>query len=251
MVRVVKVGGRLVEEAGSRAALVGRLEELSGPWILVHGGGGEISRLQERLGLPVTVRNGLRVTTEEGVRVASMVLSGWVNKRLVSDLLGGRIGAVGLSGEDGGLLRAELRDGGRLGAVGRVVSVDPAPVRALLAAGFVPVVSPLARGPGGRPLNVNADEAAAALAVALDASELDLVSDVPGVMRGGVPLDELGVDEAEALRRSGEVGGGMAVKVASALQVARAGVRVRIGDPGILGSAAGGTRIGAPAGVPG
>lgn len=248
MLRVVKVGGRVVESPEAREALARRLEALDGPWILVHGGGSEISRWQDRLGLPVVVRDGLRVTTEEGIRVASMVLSGWVNKRLVAALLDRGVPAVGLSGEDGGLLRAELRDGGRLGAVGRVVSVDPAPLRALLGAGLVPVVSPLARGPGGAPLNVNADEAAAALAVAVGASELDLVSDVPGVLRGGEPVERLEAGEAAALRESGAVTGGMAVKVASALEGARGGVTVRIGDAEILSSAEGGTRIPAATG---
>lgn len=251
MVRVVKVGGRLVEDAEGRTALVDRLEGMEGPWVLVHGGGAEISRFQERLGLPVIRRDGLRVTTDEGLRVASMVLSGWVNKRIVSTLLDRGVAAIGLSGEDGALLAAERRDGGRYGEVGRVVSVDAGPLRALLAAGYAPVVSPLARGPRGRPLNVNADEAASALAVALGASELALVSDVPGVMRDGAPLAELGPEDAEALRGSGEVSGGMALKVASALDGVRGGVRVRIGDLGILGSPGRGTRIAAPAGAGG
>jgi len=248
VLRVVKVGGRVVESPEARDALARRLEKLERPWILVHGGGSEITRWQERLGLPVVRRGGLRVTTEEGIQVACMVLSGWVNKRLVAALLDRGVAAVGLSGEDGGLLRAELRDQGRLGAVGEVVSVDPAALGALLGAGFAPVVSPLARGPGGRPLNVNADEAAAALAVAVGASELDLVSDVPGVLRGGVPVKRLDAGEVAALQESGAVTGGMAVKVASALEGARGGVTVRIGDAEILSSPHGGTRIPAAAG---
>lgn len=216
-----------------------------GRWVVVHGGGGAISAWQERLGLPVERRDGLRVTTSEGLEVTSMVLSGWVNKRLVACLLDHGVRAVGISGEDGGLLRAELRAGGSYGAVGRVTSVDSAPIRALLDRGFVPVVSPLTRGPEGAPLNVNADEAAEALASALGADELYFLSDVPGVLSDAGALKRLSECEARKLRARGTLRGGMAVKVASALRSARGkGMNVRIGNLDLLDSRDAGTRVG-------
>lgn len=284
MLTVVKVGGRLTGDdarlgglARSLAALApdgqgaGPAEAGSGApaattvrpgsrsasgmdgVVVVHGGGSEITGWQERLGVPVVWREGLRVTTPEGMRVAAMVLSGWVNKRLVSALISAGRPAAGLSGEDG-LLHAVPRDGGRLGEVGEVVAVGQAPLRALLGAGILPVVSPVSRGPEGRPLNVNADEAALALAVGLGARRLLLISDVPGVVVNGRVLPALDAVGAAGLLERGAVDGGMAVKVRQALEAARAGVEVWIGDASLLSSGAGagggsGTTVRAQGGV--
>jgi acetylglutamate kinase len=132
--------------------------------------------------------------------------------------------------------------------VGEIVEVEPRPVRALLDAGMLPVVSPVSRGPAGAPLNVNADEAAIALAVGLGADRLLLVSDVPGVLVGGAPLERITADGAADLLRREIVQGGMAVKVKQALVAARAGVEVRIGDHALLTDDAAGTRV-VPAGA--
>lgn len=242
MLTVVKVGGRLTGEAAALDELVRRVAALPGQVVVVHGGGSEITEWQERLDLPVLWSDGLRVTTVEGVRVTAMVLSGWVNKRLVSAFLSAGTHAVGLSGEDD-LIRAVRKQGGRLGEVGEVVGVNETPLRALLAAGILPVVSPVSRGPAGVPLNVNADEAALALAGALGADRLLLVSDVPGVVRDGNPLPVLVPGTAEALLAEGVVQGGMAVKLRQALEAARSGVEVRIGDESLLRHPGAGTRV--------
>lgn len=242
MLTVVKVGGRLAENGGFET-VAERVGGLAGSVVVVHGGGSEITRWQERLGLPVIWEDGLRVTTPEGVQVTGMVLSGWVNKRLVSAFLTAGRTAVGLSGEDD-LIRAVRKDGGKMGEVGEVVAVNPAPIKALLDAGILPVVSPVSRGPAGVPLNVNADEAALHLAIGLGADRLLLVSDVPGVVLDGEPLPELTPDGAADLLQRDVVTGGMAVKVKQALQAARAGVEVRIGGEGILArSGSHGTRV--------
>ena len=241
MLTVVKVGGRLAEDGGFEKvarSVVG----LPGQVVVVHGGGSEITKWQERLGLPVVWRDGLRVTTPEGAQVAAMVLSGWVNKRLVAAFLAMDRPAVGLSGEDG-LIRAVPKDGGRLGEVGEVVEVDDAPLVALLSAGILPVVSPVSRGPAGTPLNVNADEAALHLAVGLRADRLFLVSDVPGVVVDGRPLAAVESGTAAELLERDVVTGGMAVKVRQALQAATAGVEVRIGGEEILTRPDAGTRV--------
>ena len=243
MLTVVKVGGAAVRDAGAAAALARGVAALEGGVVVVHGGGPEITAWQDRLGMPVAWVDGLRVTSPEAMQVTAMVLSGWVNKRIVAALVDAGLPAVGLSGEDAGLLRAERRDGGRLGEVGEVRAVEPAPARALLAAGLVPVVSPVSRGPAGVPLNVNADEAAVALASALRADRLLLVSDVPGVVVDGAPVASLSAGEAADLVARRVVGGGMAVKVLQALAAADAGVEVRIGDEGLLAAACAGTRV--------
>jgi len=240
---VVKLGGRAAENPEGLAALARQMLSLQGELVVAHGGGAEITRWQERLALPVEWREGLRVTTPEGMQVTAMVLSGWMNKRITSSLAEVGRSAVGISGEDGNLFSAERKDGGRLGEVGTISSVNPLVVRALLDAGLVPVVSPVSRGPRGEPLNVNADEAAIALALALDAHRLLLLSDVPGVLSEGVVLGEMDPDQVRALVASGVAGGGMRVKVEMAVRAARSGMDVRIGDHTLFDHQGTGTRV--------
>ncbi len=242
MLTVVKVGGRIVTDGDALKALADAIATLPGEVIVVHGGGPEISEWQERYGIPVAWRDGLRVTSVEGVQVASMVLTGWTNKRVVSALNQAGVQAVGLSGEDGGLLAAFRKQGGALGEVGTVAAVQPAVLDALRAAGFVPVLSPISTGPGSVPLNVNADEVAGAVATALQADRMFLVSDAPGVVSSGQVLDVLDPAGAAELVDQGVVQNGMIVKLDSAVEAARAGVSVTIGGPGIL-KGGGGTRV--------
>lgn len=248
MLTVVKIGGSLLKDDAALPEVARSVATLSGRAVVVHGGGPEITQWQERLGLQVEWRDGLRVTTPASVQVATMVLSGWVNKRIVAAMVGAGLLAVGVSGEDGALLEAERKEGGRLGEVGDIRRVNEAVLRALLAAGATPVVSPISRGPAGAPLNVNADEAAIAIAAALRSDRLLLVSDVPGVLVDGAVLPRVMAADAEGLIKSGAVSGGMTVKLRQALVAANAGVEVRIGSEGILGDAGQGTRI-LPAGA--
>ncbi len=243
MLTVVKVGGAVAGAPADLTTLCAAIAAMPGERVVVHGGGSEITAWQERLGLEVEWLDGLRVTTPEAMKVTAMVLSGWVNKRVVAGLIDAGQLAVGLSGEDGGLLRAQRREGGKLGEVGEVTGVDPRPLRALLGGGMLPVVSPVSRGPGGTPLNVNADEAAIALAVGLTADRLLLVSDVPGVLVNGAPVPRITAAAASDLLVREVVKGGMAVKVRQALAAAHGGVEVRIGDGGLLADDAAGTRI--------
>jgi acetylglutamate kinase len=240
---VVKVGGSLLKEGSSLPEVARALTKLPGRTVVVHGGGPEITYWQERLGLAVEWREGLRVTTPDSVQIASMVLTGWINKRIVSALIGAGQVALGVSGEDGGLLEAVRKEGGRLGEVGEVQAVNQMLLRALLAAGVTPVISPISRGPAGVPLNVNADEAAIAVAAALPASRLLLVSDVPGVLVDGQVVPRLSAADAEQLIRTGAATGGMVVKIRQALVAAHAGVEVRIGGGEILSDESAGTRI--------
>jgi acetylglutamate kinase len=174
-----------------------------------------------------------------------MVLSGTVNKRLVRMLLDAGVAAVGLSGEDGDLLRCAPFGDGALGRVGVPEVVNPAVLGALFAAGFVPVVSPLGLAGDGFGCNVNGDDAAAAIAAALGADELLLVVDVPGVLdaEGGI-IPSLDLDALDAILGNGTAHGGMIAKLQAARRALLGGVaRVRIGDFAAIPDASVGTRL--------
>jgi acetylglutamate kinase len=252
MTRVVKVGGRaqsdprlpiaLATAAQAAARSAGHAASLC----VVHGGGDEVSALQRRLGLEPTFSGGRRVTSAADLDVVRMVLSGMVNKRLVALLVALGIRAVGISGEDAMLFTAHVTDP-RMGRVGGAVRVAPDLVDALLAGGYVPVISPVARDgddTGGAGLNVNGDDAAGALAAALHADELVFVADVSGVLENDVTLPTLDADRAAALIASGVAAGGMAAKLEAAVTALRGGVAcVRIAGLDGIGDPTAGTRI--------
>jgi acetylglutamate kinase len=244
---LVKVGGaELVEGPGLDelvAALCGLVEQRQ--VIVVHGGGPEIAALQGRLGISPQFVEGLRVTDEESLRVAEMVLSGAVNKRLTARLVADGVRAIGISGVDGGLLCARrlVHPQGDLGHVGEITTVDTTCLLDLLAAGFTPVISPISLGPDGRSLNVNADHAAQAIASALRVAEAIFLTDVPGVLREGAVLPELDVAEARRMIDVGQITGGMIPKVRSALSMLESGAAV-VCITNLAGLAAGtGTRF--------
>ena len=252
MMRVVKVGGRAQGDArlGPALAAAARATGSSaGALCIVHGGGDEVSALQRRLGLEPVFHGGRRVTSDADLEIVRMVLSGTINKRLVAMLLSHGVRAAGISGEDGMLFRAHATDPKTMGRVGGAVTVDPAIVLQLIAGGFVPVVSPLARdaddtGTAGSGLNVNGDDAAAALAGALAADELVLVADVAGVLDGGNVIPSLDREQAESLIASGVAAGGMAAKLQAAAAALHAGVaRVRIAGLDGIGNPDAGTRV--------
>lgn len=244
---LLKVGGAELEEGPTLDALVNALVPLAKahPLVVVHGGGGEIAQLQKRLGLEPRFVEGLRVTDDASLQVAEMVLSGLVNKRLAARLVAQGVRAIGLSGVDGGLLRAEklTHPAGDLGRVGRIVAVETACLTDLLRAGFTPLVSPISLGEDGRPYNVNADHAALAIAGALHVGEMIFLTDVPGVLSGGEVLPELTADRARALIAEGVITGGMIPKVKAALEAVAQGIgSARITN--LAGLAAGtGTRV--------
>jgi len=225
---VLKVGGNELDDPAFLDGLAGAIGWLRAEHrvVLVHGGGKEIAAWQEKLGLTPRFIEGLRVTDDQSMAVAEMVLSARTNKMLVARLLRAGILAAGISGVDGGLLIVEkmTHPAGDLGWVGRIVGSDPLILRALLAAGFVPVVSPISLGHDGRSYNVNADQAAQAIAVALGASALLFVSNVPGVKANGQVVESLTVAQAEDWIKDGTISGGMIPKVRAALEAVNAGV---------------------------
>jgi acetylglutamate kinase len=243
-VRVVKLGGNELDRPDWLAACA-RALVTAGPVVVVHGGGRAVTALSRRLGLPVDKRAGVRVTTPEVAAVVEMVLGGPINRSVVGALRLAGLDAVGLSGVDGGLLTAEPLPGG-FGHVGRITAVRAELLHSLLLAGLTPVIAPMAPGGGGAdvPFNVNADDAAAAIAGALQAAELLFISDIAGVVVEGVPQPTLSVEALDTLIELGIAADGMAAKLRAAAAALEAGTRaVRIGDLRLLGDATAGTRV--------
>jgi acetylglutamate kinase len=243
---VVKVGGRAQADARLPGALAAAAAGATNALCVVHGGGDEVSALQRRLGLEPTFVGGRRVTSAADLEVVRMVLSGTINKRLVALLLARGVRAIGLSGEDARLFTARAMDAATMGRVGGAVTVDARVVEHLLAGGFTPVISPLARDAEDPTagLNVNGDDAAAALAVALEADELVLVADVPGVLDAGAVLPLLDPEHARALVAAGVAAGGMAAKLEAATAALQGGVaRVRIAGLDGIADPGAGTRM--------
>ncbi len=232
---VVKIGGSTLGAHDTTLKDVVALQRRGLRPVVVHGGGALISEWLKAHDLPTRFERGLRVTDERTLEVVVAVLAGLVNKRLVAALTaaGGR--AVGLSGADGGLLKARLLDE-KLGYVGEVSEVDATSLLDLLGDGYVPVVAPIALEWRGEALaeqllNINADTAAGAVAAALGARWLVFLTDVPGVSgEDGAALAELSPSRAAALTAAGVIEGGMIPKVEACLQAADAGCRSVIAD---------------------
>jgi acetylglutamate kinase len=223
---VMKVGGNELDDGAFMARFVAAVCAMSSPPVIVHGGGKEIAVWQQRLGLETRFVEGLRVTDDESLALAEMILSGRVNKRLAGQLALAGVEAVGLSGVDAGMIRVRRmkHPAGDLGWVGEVTAVRTEPLRRLLADGFVPVVSPISLGEDGHIYNVNADHAALALAEALPAAWLVFLTNVPGVLDGGRVIRRLTQGEIEPAIEQGIITGGMVPKVRSAAAAVRTGV---------------------------
>lgn len=191
-----------------------------GELCVIHGGGDEVSAMQRALGREAAFIGGRRVTSQGDLELLRMVLSGVVNKRLVSSLVAADVPAVGISGEDGALISAAFIDRPVLGYAGRPVSINKELLLSLLKSGYLPVISPVAfnseTGVGGA-LNVNGDDAAAAIAVGLAASELLLIVDVEGVLDPEARVvSALSLDQARDMVANGTAAAGMAAKLESA-----------------------------------
>jgi acetylglutamate kinase len=228
---VVKLGGRALEAPGALREFAATLAGLSRVTLLVHGGGAEVTSWCERLGVESRFEDGLRVTDAPTLEVVTAVLAGLANKRLVAALRALGVDAVGLAGLDGGCVLARPHaDAGKLGAVGEVASVDPSLLRTLLAQGRTPVLASIAADAAGALYNINADDLAAALAGALGASDLVLLSDTPGVRLAGAVVSSLGAAALESALAGPHVTGGMRPKLRAASAALGAGVeRVHIG----------------------
>lgn len=204
--------------------------------VIVHGGGREISRWVEKVGMKPEFINGLRVTDEDTMELAEMVLAR-VNKELVAMVQSLGVKAAGICGKDGGLLKVDRKysDGKDIGFVGDIKEVDIKIIEDLLDDDFLPIVFPVGMDDSFRTYNINADEAAGAIAKALKAEKLAFLSDVEGVRRNADDPDsvisELYVHEAEEMIKIGAIRGGMLPKISNCIDAIESGVsRVHIMD---------------------
>jgi len=226
---VVKYGGSVADGGGTFASDVALLHRVGLRVVVVHGGGPQISRLSGRLGIEPRFVQGRRVTDPATLDVVQMVLLGQVNPQLVGAISAAGATAVGVSGTDGTLLTVAPADAA-LGRVGDVAAVNPHVLSTLLDEGAVPVVAPLGRGPDGLPYNVNADAAAGALAAALHADKLLVLTNVAGLYDdfgaegGGTLLATTTPAHLRELLAAGALSDGMVPKIASVLTALDAGV---------------------------
>ena len=196
--------------------------------VLVHGGGPEINDLMNKLGKKAEFVDGLRVTDKETVDIVQMVLAGKVNKTLVNllEMKGGK--AMGISGMDGRLIEAEIKDE-RLGYVGRVTKVHISPVLDLLEKGYIPVISTIGCDKKGNAYNINGDTAAAYIAGALGAQRLIMMTDIDGILRdkddASTLISDLTLSEIEQLKSEGVISGGMIPKVDCCVEAIHKGVK--------------------------
>lgn len=237
---VVKYGGNAMGEEGVSehfAQSVVLMKQTGIDPVIVHGGGPQIGAMLERLHVKSEFIDGLRVTDRNAIDVVEMVLSGSINKQLVSAInsAGGR--AVGLSGKDGNLIVAKKlqrtkRDPNTnverivdLGFVGEPDEINPEVLETIMNSDLIPVVAPIGVGKGGETYNINADTVAGAIAGALNADRLLFLTDVPGVMdKEGTIIPSLTISQAQALIRDGTISGGMIPKVQTCIDALKAGV---------------------------
>ncbi|MEN6350646.1 MAG: acetylglutamate kinase [Syntrophomonas sp.] len=197
--------------------------------IVVHGGGPEINSMLSRLNIKSEFINGLRVTDEDTMEVVEMVLGGKVNKEIVAGLNASGGKAIGISGKDGNLIEAAALDPeGKMGFVGKVQQVNPQIIETVIENGYIPVIAPIGMGSGQESYNINADLVAAAIAVAMKADKLVLLTDVPGLLMDPKDSDSLisilRVSEVEDYIKKGIIAGGMAPKVQCCVEAVTGGV---------------------------
>ena len=228
---VIKYGGNAMVNEDLKAQV---MEDIVLLWligvkiVLVHGGGPEISELMSKLGKKPEFVNGLRVTDKETVDIVQMVLAGKVNKTLVNllEMNGGK--AMGISGMDGRLIEAKMRDE-RLGYVGDITNINIAPVTDLLDRGYIPVISTIGCDAQGNAYNINGDTAAAYIAGAMNAERLIMMTDIAGILRDkddpSTLIPHITLSEAEQLKQEGIISGGMIPKVDCCIEAIHKGVK--------------------------
>lgn len=222
---VIKVGGQELDNPAFVGGLANVVGAMATPPVIVHGGGRGSTRLAERLHLETRFIDGFRVTDDATLEVATMGLVGLASTALVTGLVNGGVPALGLCGADAAIVRVRPDARRELGWVGEPTAVDGARLKALLGAGFVPCLAPISLGEDGRLYNVNADTVAAAVATALDAPALVMVTAAPGVLDNGVVLTRLTPPRIENLITNGIIRDGMIPKTRAACDALANGVR--------------------------
>ena len=222
-ITVVKIGGRAAADKEKTAALIRDMAADRGEAaVLVHGGGAEVTAAAKQFGIESQFVDGVRFTSMREMAVVDAVLAGKINKELVRQIRAAGLNGVGLSGSDGGLFTgAPVQPDS---CTGKVTETDTRLLRLLTENGYTPVIATTSMSADGLPLNINADEAALALAAALKADRLIFISDIPGVLKDGCVLPSLNETSAEKEINDGVISGGMIPKVKSALDAVKNGV---------------------------
>ncbi|MEA3298009.1 MAG: acetylglutamate kinase [Chloroflexota bacterium] len=230
---VVKLGGSTLGNHDTILSDVVELQKQGVPVVLVHGGAQRVSQYLSLMGIPTTFYKGLRLTDKRTLEIVTAILAGLVNKELVVAIqgLGGK--AIGLSGSDGNLLQAKIKDP-NLGYDGEVLASDPSILKIMLAAGYTPVVAPISSGlvnNAATLLNVNGDTAAGEIAVALETTNLIFLTDVSGIQnRAGKTIPLIHTTEAREMLYNEDISGGMIPKVESCLRALTVIRKARIID---------------------
>jgi acetylglutamate kinase len=195
--------------------------------VVVHGGGPEINQVLKKLDIPSQFVRGQRVTDEKTMEVVEMVLTGKVNQEIVSLITQAKGKAVGISGKDGNLTEGKKMtvEGEDIGLVGDIHQVDPSLIENLIQKDFIPVISPISKDSKGNSLNVNADTMAGAIASALKAEKLILLTDTPGILIGGDLVHQFSKEDIQKYISSGEISGGMIPKAECCLNAVQKGVK--------------------------
>ncbi|MCL1818760.1 MAG: acetylglutamate kinase, partial [Spirochaetaceae bacterium] len=216
---VVKIGGRAMESDSALRDLTQDIACLGEGFrfLLVHGGGAQVSQVSKIFGMEPVFKDGIRQTSPAEMDIVEMVLAGKTNKALVR-MLSRRLRAVGLAGCDGGFFTAASIDPAAESRTGRITHVDPRVAFVLFDAGYVPVVASTSMDEAGGALNINADEAALEIARALGCAALVYLSDIPGILKEGKLIARINAGEAENEIAAGVITGGMIPKVRSSLQ---------------------------------
>jgi len=233
---VVKIGGSTLGNHDTTLKDLVALQQRGVLPVVVHGGGNAVTDWLNRLDIPTSFVRGLRVTDAKTLKVVIAILAGLVNKELVAAIEASGGKAIGMSGIDGGLIESRVKDVD-MGYVGEIVRVNPVPIKAVLEAGFIPVIAPLSlqsppeSGENGFILNVNGDEVAGDIAAALGAERLVFLTDVAGICyNSGVLIEKVSPKEAKELLDSGIASGGMIPKVEACLRALPAVPITRIID---------------------
>ncbi len=224
---VIKYGGSAMTDETMKASFmsdVACLKSVGINPVIVHGGGPAINETLLKVGIEPEFKNGLRVTDKDTVEIVEEVLSGKINKSIVSDLQKLDVKAVGISGKDGLVIEA-LKSPDDIGYVGEIYKVNTKLIDTLTQASFVPVISPIGTDLNGETYNINADCAAVEIAIALKASKLVFVTDIDGIMSGDDLVSQITPNEIEEMIKNGKITGGMIPKSTSCAKAVKSGVK--------------------------
>jgi acetylglutamate kinase len=222
---VIKCGGSVIDSLSP--AFFQSLKDLKSECyqiIFVHGGGPDINRMLKHFDIQSVFVNGLRKTTKDVLETAEMVLSGKTNRKLTELLQINGLSSLGMNGSDVGLLQGELLNEENLGLVGSIKQVNAQLINHILALQIIPVITPIAADKSGKKLNVNADTAASAIAVAIEAERCIFVTDVPGIRLRGEICSKVDTEQIQSAIENGDITGGMIPKVNSAISALKDGL---------------------------